>query len=86
VRQFRFQASFISKTTIIRTFECGAVGVADGVLCGFTGMLGAYLGADDLVAVDHISRFGAHGRALQCSLRVQAMPLGFEVRNRIATL
>jgi len=39
-----------------------AIGLTGGFLCVFPGLPRAYVGAHDLAAPDHLSRFGAHGR------------------------
>jgi hypothetical protein len=52
----------------------------------FRAKASAYLRAHDGAAVNRLTRFGAHGGALQRALRAQTMPLGFEVRNGPATL
>src|ERR1700687_1289316 len=66
-------------------FGLGAVGLANGLFGGFLGALGADFRAPDPAAPDDLSRFGAHGGALQRSLRARAMPLGLEAGNVPAT-
>lgn len=62
-------------------FGCGAVGLADGVLCSFTGTRSAYLGPDDPATVDNLARLDAHERALQRPLRWRAILLGLAGGN-----
>jgi hypothetical protein len=61
----------------------GAIRLTGGLRGRLSGALGADLGAHDLAASDDLSRFGAHGEALQRPSRSEAMPLGLDTLDRL---
>jgi endonuclease YncB( thermonuclease family) len=54
--------------------------------CAASRAFRAYLGADHPATIDRLSRFRAHGAALQRLLRLRAMPLGFAVGSEFEAL